>query len=502
MKRLALTSLAVLVLAGCRSIPERPADFSPATDTAVVPAEWSSRLRAEAARLERAPSDTLWGGFGDPDLSALVLEALESNPDVREAAARIREARASVRLARAALRPTVGTSAGYSRSRSSRESVQGFAIPDEVTPEFDEWDIGGTSSWAPDLWGRGFLEELAAERQLEVTEAEAEGTLLLLQSETARTYLSLRAAQERLDVLEASLELAREQVKLTELLAAQELSSGFELLQAEARVSSVLADREDAQSQVVTLGYALATLVGRAPVEVDALVTASRPVPSYRDGIPAGVPSDLLARRPDLRQARASLLAAVATSDAEDLNRLPTFSLTGDGGLTSILLDNLFTADARRGLLGATLNWQAYTGGRLRAERDVADAREDQAAAAYDRAVLAALEDLETAFENYVSTGRRQAALRVLEGQRRELVELAELRFRNALDSQFQVIEAQENLLAARRSLVDAREAEAITLVDINLALGGWWGAVPDGEDELFLLAPLATALVAQTADP
>ena len=167
--------------------------------------------------------------------------------------------------------------------------------------------------------------------------------------------------------------------------------------------------------------------------------------------------------------------AARAQSDADDLNRLPSFSLTGDGGLLSTTLDTLISTDARRGAIGAALGWPIFQGGALSAQREASDSDVLIAEAQYDAAILRALSDVEGALSRYVAAER---ALRRLDDgidDRERIVALRELRFKAGLDNQFLVIEAQTQLLELRLASVQAQAASALAIIDLFAAVGGEW---------------------------
>lgn len=465
-----------LVLSACASLPERPPLEEPATQTAVVPDAWSERLRSERDAFAKTPTQTLWAGFDDPQLFELIDLTLSANPQIREAQARIAQAEAALRVAGSAALPTVGVSSAAQRERTSLAGPgpQGF-IPG-IDLEETAFSLGGRASWEPDVWGRTALSAQAAGFQKDAAIAQAAGVSLALQNQTARLYVNLRAAQAQRRVLTDNLALTERTIYLTRQLFSQELAPEFDVLQARTRASQIAVQIEQVDSQITTLAYALATITGRAPAQGQPLVAQRTAIPDYAASIPSSVPSDLLSRRPDIMAARASLFAASAQRDIAQLNRLPSFALTGEGGLLSTSLEDLITADARRGVISAALNWPIFAGGRLQAERDNANAVEAQFEAQYDRVVLTSLNDVETAFESYVSAKRRLAKLRTLNGDLREILSLSELRYRSELTPQFEVLDAQAALLSNQSNVETARADIALALIEINAALGGYWG--------------------------
>ena len=478
-------ALIATLLAACSSIPEPPPDGVVLTDTAVLPVAWTERLRSERDLLGGPVPQTVWVGFDDADLLRLVTAAITDTPDIRAAQARIRQARAAVAIAEARRRPSLSLSSTVSRDRASEEAqifpmTPGMDGGFEIPLETDSYGVTATASWEPDVWGEEALRVASAELTADAAEAAATAVALSLQSETARTYIQLRGAQARLGVLGRNIELLEENRRLTDLLVGRDLSPRFDLVQVEADLEALRAEVVAVEATAVARGYALSTLTGQPPQAIDDLLLDDvADIPAYSGGIAPGLPSDLLLRRPDLVQAGLELRATRLDVEAEELNRLPTFSLTGEGGLLSMTLEALISEDARRGLLSVALNWPVYQGGRLNALREQAEATEDLASANYDAAILIALRDVEQAFEEYVAANRRLTRLDRAVSRREEVLELAELRFRSGLDSQFRVLEAQTALLNARTSRVDASQAAAEAIVRINAALGGYWGGSP-----------------------
>lgn len=494
MKTLTSQSLKTLILvgaifmSGCASIldidndPTTDVPGKPVTDTAVLPDAWSARLQSVSVNNPDTQSQMFWAGFSDPDLERLIQSALQNAPDIREAQANIRQARARAELARARLRPAFGLGGQASYQRDSAEA-QIFGVPQngggggfEIPLDYDRYGLTATASWEPDIWGRNALGLASAQYAIEAAEAQADGTLLSLESEVARTYVALQEVQARSDVVEQSLALLRESLSLSEQLEEQGLGSEFDTVQIRADVAALRAQRDALVSATIAQGYALSVLTGEAPQAISVLLDRDEaPIPHYQDDIPGGLPSELILRRPDLRVVRASVLSERTQDKAEDLNRLPSFPLTLKGGLAALDPSNLISADARRGLISAAFNWPIFQGGRLDAQRDLEMAETDAAEARYDAAILRALGDVEQAFEQLISARSQRGRLREAVEARVRVRDLAELRFKSGLDSQFRVLEAESALLTARDALITAKAAEATALITIRAALGGDW---------------------------
>lgn len=460
-------------LSACASLPNRPPASDVATQTAVLPLAWSDRLTQDRASVEGVTAQSLWAGFADPELTALIKATLSNAPDIRAARARVAEAEATLRLTDSARRPTLSVFSSAARERTSGEGAFGN-IPG-ISLEQSAYTIGGRAAWEPDVWGRLALDTESAAYQRVAAEAQVAAVSLSLQNQTARLYVQLRTAQSQKRVLQENAALLKRTLELTGQLVEQSLAPEFDRIQARARQSALDVQLEAVDAQIITLSFAVATLAGRAPAQGEGLIENPQPIPSYTGGIPAGVPSDLLLRRPDILAARAQVMSAQARSEAAELNALPSFSLTGEGGLLSITLEDLISTNARRGVISAALNWPIFQGGRLQAERDVTRARQSQTEAAYDGVILQSLNDVETAFAAYVSAKRRLSKLKVLEADLKSVLALTEMRYRSDLESQFQVLTAQSDVLVNNRDIETARSDIALSLIEINAALGGYW---------------------------
>lgn len=473
-------SLVILgLLTACASTPERPSQSEILTDTAKVPADWTDRTQNIISRLGNDAPDTVWEGFNDPSLTRLVQQAIMATPSAREAQARLILARTRYDLAQARLRPSVALRSGATRERSSLEGPQFTNLPPQfvefIEPEIDVFSLSASASWEPDIWGRRVLEVQSAQLSVEAAAAQRDATLLSLQADTARTYVQLRSVQTRESITREALELLAETQKLTRLLQDQDLANALDELQVSASIDARLSELATLEGQQVELLLSVATLTGQTANATDDLTSGSVNIPGYSRGVPAGLPSTLLTRRPDLRAASARLQAARAQSDADDLNRLPSFSLTGDGGLLSTTLDTLISTDARRSAIGAALGWPVFQGGALAAQREASDAEVLIAEAQYDAAILRALSDVEGALSRYVAAERAMQQLDSGVDDRERIVDLRELRFKAGLDNQFLVIEAQTQLLELRLARVQAQATSALAIIDLFAAVGGEW---------------------------
>ena len=452
MKAAALSLAMAVLLAGCAA-PDPP---RPVASRVVAPSEWRTSLPATGN-----VSRDWWNGLGDPVLGDLVEAALGNNPDIAIAAARVQEARASERLARAQLFPTLDLGAGVTQSRS----ISAFGTSSETTagqPLFQ-------AAYEVDLFGRIANQVEAARRATEASEAARDAAALAVASATASGYVTLLGLDARRAVVQATIASRAEALRLARSRSEAGYTSDFELRQAQAEyeaTTQLLPQVELAQRRQEN---ALSLLIGESPRAIarGATLDRLRPLP-----IPAGLPSDLLRRRPDLAQAERTLAASDSSLAAARAQYLPSVRLTGSAGLT---LSSALADPVSIWSLGASILAPLFEGGRLRANVEGAAARRDQAAFAYQRAALTAFREVEDA----LAAVDRLAAQRVrLEAQRVALAEAlrhATNRYRAGYATYLEQLDAQRALLNSELSLVQLRTDQVNALIALYQAMGGGW---------------------------
>ena len=462
-----LLVLALLSLGGCFTMPELkqlhtefPAAWPEGQAQAPVDAEW-------------------WKAYGDPALNALIEEALAHNTDIRLAAARIDEARASLGLARADQFPSAEIGAQASRTRQT--AVGSFPIPKPLNNDFK---LNLQAAYEVDLWGRYRAATKAARADLLATEYAREVVRLSLTSDVAKGYFALRALDAQLELARQTRDTRSGALDLQRLRFDNGISSELDLRQAEAELAATDASIAQLAQSVREQELALAQLLGRSPraiVEQQVARGAGLNELGEPPAIPAGLPSELLARRPDLRQAEQNLLAAQARISEAKAALFPDLSLTGNFGSESRRLADLFSGPATIWGLSAGLVQTVFNAGRTEAGIQAADAGQTQALVGYEQAVQQAFREVLDAL-----VAHRQARELGAADQRRasalaRTLELADLRYRNGVDNYLQVLDAQRNLYQAQQSAIDARRAQLAASADLIKALGGGWnGAVAD----------------------
>jgi len=461
-KTIALAGL--LALSGCVSVPELK---WPSFDLpAAAPAS------NQGASLPQQRLDTWWTLYGDPSLDRLMEEALAHNADLRLAAARVDEAQANLRLADGARYPTLGASAGISRNRSS--GANSFNPPVLLSNKFQ---AGLDAAYEIDWWGRYRSASQAAQADLLASEMGREVIRNGLTATAANAWFNLRTLDAQLKLADQTLANRRAWLELQKLRQRVGEASELEFSQAEAELAAVEATRAQLVRALGQQENALAVLLGRSPRQLaEGKPERADALPQVPD-VPGGLPSDLLSRRPDIRQAEAGLRAADARIDEARAAIFPSLALTANLGSESKDLSDLFSGPATVWGLAASLAQTLYNAGRTEAALQATLARREQALIGYEQAVrLAFGETLDALVAVRQSREQGEAETRRVAAQRRA-AELAELRYRNGESSHIEVLDAQRNLYQAEQNRLDAELARLAAAANLFKALGGGFRA-------------------------
>jgi len=411
-----------------------------------------------------------WVVFQDPVLDRMVDEALVANRDLRAAAERIEQARAQVRIERAGLSPDAGIQYGASRSRSS--TLSNVPVPDEFV-ESSSHRLVLAATWELDFWGKYRRATEAARAELAASEAGRAAIRNTLIGDVTRGYFALRSLDRRLDAVGLTRDSRVRSLELQKLRMDAGVVSELEYRQVESDLRAALALVPIVRQQQVAQEGALALLLGRSPREVFAAkIDRGDPVNPVVVEVPAGLPSDLLLRRPDIRQAEETLHAANARIGVARAALFPQITLTGYFGGQSTRLGDLFKGPARTWSLGADLLQPLFAGGQIRGGIELADARTREAAEGYQKAVANAFREVRDALA--AQTNLREADLAQQERVRAiaRTTELSKLRYDNGAVSLFEYLDSERQLLAARLDAIDAERARRSSIVDLYLALG------------------------------
>ena len=477
-RRTALTLVAAAVLAGCSMMPayERPA-------MPVAP-EWPVATPAAAANATPA-ADMAWTEFvGDARLRELIALSLVNNRDLRVATLNIEQVRAQYQIRSADQFPTINLAASGNRQPSA-DGSGGIS---------NLYSVGlALSSWEIDFFGRiASLKESALAQYLASEEAQRAAQTSLVAA-VASTWLSLQANEELLALTQRTLATREDSLRLSKLRFDNGASSALDLRQAESLTASAQVSLAQQRRLRALDINALTLLVGQAPPAN--LLPAAAPAPAasapgdssvavpaapamgasmLRD-VPAGLPSDLLTRRADIRQAEQLLIAANANIGAARAAFFPRISLTASAGTASSDLSGLF----KDGSWGFTLAPQAllpiFDAGRNRANLDSARAGRDIAVAQYEKVIQTAFREVADALAGNATLGDQLAAQQVQATAEADRFRLAELRYRNGVANYLDVLDAQRSLFATQQALAQTRLAQQQSQVALYKALGGGW---------------------------
>jgi multidrug efflux system outer membrane protein len=402
----------------------------------------------------------------DSTLVDLVRTALRQNRDLQGAVARIREFRAEVGVARAPLFPSVSASGGVSTNRAALGGVGG-----PVT--FDAWQATGSVAWELDFWGRTRRGVEAARADLGGQEAARQAVALTLVSDVATGYLQLLELDQERTVAESTLASRRATLELARSRFRQGLTSELDVRQFEAQVSAPAAALAQIERLRAQQEHQLSVLVGEAPRRIARGTSLTAAVAAL--DVPDSLPASLLARRPDVRRAERAVAAATARIGVAQAARLPAISITGYYGSQSPDLDGLFTSATEVYQLQGGVSIPLFTGGRLVNETRAAQARAEQARAAYEQTALSALREAGDALVG-VRTARDEVAAQQTQAQAlRRALRLAELRYSTGVSNYLEVLEAQRGLFSAELALSQAQLRQLTAAVQLYRALGGSW---------------------------
>lgn len=467
---LAATLMAV-VLAGCMTVG--PDYKRPQTD---VPEQWPGATSAEPVNA------TWWHTYNDPVLDKLVDESLLQNLDLRQAIARVAEARAGLGIARADQYPGVTANAAASRNRASQSSLLG--VPAGTDPEFSSYRVTLDAAYEIDFWGKYRRATEAARAELLGSQFNRDAVRLTLVTDVVRGYFNLRALDAQVEVTRRTMSSRLASTALTRKRFEAGVASELDLRQSEAEAAQAQALLPTIESLLAQQETALAVLTGRSPRDIvvkpvdrgTAIEALTAPPP-----VPSGLPSDLLERRPDIRAAEQSLVAANARIGQAKAAYYPSISLTGLFGVESNSLGDLFKAPSRVWQFSASAAQTVFDAGRTGSQVAAAEAREQQVLTQYQSSIQRAFKD---ALDALVIQRKARESLDAETVRRDALkisLDLAQLRYDSGIASLLEVLIAERALLDAELNRVEAQRAQLSATADLFKALGGGWQPEDNG---------------------
>jgi multidrug efflux system outer membrane protein len=411
-----------------------------------------------------------WTLYRDRTLEDLVQSARERNAEARLAAARVQEAEALAREAGAVFYPEVNAGASATRSRVSSRIIP--APQPGVALERSQYQLSASTSFELDFWGRFARANEAAQALLLSSRLSQDTVALTLAGATAQTYFALRSLDAQIAVLDNTVRVRTDSLDIVRSRAQAGLTSDLDVYQAEGALSDALVERADALRQRALVERQLGVLTGRLDLGISPGELFALPLPPTP---PAGLPSDLLERRPDIRAAEQSLVAANAQIGVARAALFPAIALTASLGAQSAELSNLLSSGSGIWSLGFALAQPIFDAGRREARVDQARARHEQVLANYQRSVETAFREVADAIVNVAESARNEEQLRVRLDAARKALELSTLRYESGYSPYIEVLDAQRTANLAELVFVRNRQARLAFSVDLMRALGGGW---------------------------
>lgn len=468
-KRFAGVAATSLLLASCAAVgPDFVAPQLP------VPKAWEP---VDGAGLHATPYEVVewWQVFEDPVLNNLVSVAQQQNYSLELAGLKVLESRAQLGIAIGTQYPQQQFAAGgVTRVSPSENGGQG-------TNGFNQYDLGGSLAWEMDFWGKFRRGIESADAAMMASVANYDEAMVLVTAQVVSIYVTIRTIEEQLRIARENLKLQQRSYDITEVLYKNGEDSELDVQQALALLLATTAAVPGLETQLILAQNALNTLLGQNTGFVEKLITPG-PIPAIPDQIAVGIPSDLLRRRPDVRQAELQAVAQNAQVGVATADLYPSISLGGSLGVVSISKDvgggggsNLFNSDSIAYNAGASFSWPVLNYGRIRNNIRVQDARLQQALVAYQQSVLQAAQEVDDAMVSLAGSKAQTAILISAVEAARRSNDLSMLRYQEGFSGYQRVLDAQQSLISQQNRLANSQGQSVQSLVSLYKALGGGW---------------------------
>jgi multidrug efflux system outer membrane protein len=462
--------VAVAGLVGCAVGPnyKRPTVDVPGAYRDVA-SDSSAQSPTQAKTQEAPPSlgdEKWWEVFQDRELQDLLRTALRNNYDVRIAAARVLQAQAQLGIVRADQLPSLAVGGNVT---SQQNAKLGPIPPFELT----QGSVTASAAWNLDFWGRYRRATEAARANLLANEWAQKEVMSTLVSNVASSYFRLRQLDLELEISRRTLSNRQNSLQLTQTLEQHGINSMLDVRQSEQLVYTAATEVPDLERQIAQEENAISILLGRNPGDIPrGLKLTEEP---HAPEVPAGLPSSLLERRPDIRQSEANLIAANAQIGVARAAYFPQISLTGAAGFQSSALTNLFTGPAGIWNLAASAAQPVFEGGRLKSNVRFAEAQHEQTLLAYQQTVQGAFRDVSDALVAYRKDREFRIQQQHLFDSAQQAAQLSQQRFKAGTTDYLEVLTNETNAFSAELGLAQAQGNELIALVQLYQALGGGW---------------------------
>jgi multidrug efflux system outer membrane protein len=454
-----LLSSVVIPLGACMVGPDYK---KPKVD---VPQAYRGSTKAETEAVSLG-NEKWWEVFKDPVLQKLIHTALEQNYDVQIAAARVLQAEALLGITRADQFPTISAGANVTSERFSQSGpISAFNTTRE--------EVGLSGSWTLDFWGQYRRATEAARADLLASEWARKEVISTLVSDVAAAYFQLRELDLELEISRRTLSSRQESLKLTSLLESRGFNSMLDVRQSEQLVYTASTQVSELEKQVAQQENFLSTLLGKNPGDIPRGLTLTEE--PHAPAVPAGLPSSLLERRPDIRQAEADLIAANARIGVAKAAYFPQISLTGSAGFQSEALSDLFTGPAGVWSVVGALTQPIFEAGRIRSGVKLAEAQKQEMLLTYKRTIQNAFRDVSDALIAYRKNREFRIEQEKLKNAAQDSARLSNLRFKSGETDYLEVLTNETNYFSAELGLAQAQFNELLALVELYRALGGGW---------------------------
>lgn len=458
----ALASLPLLI--GCMAGPDfRPPEMA-------LPSGWVGQPQAGGKMISEQELARWWQGFDDPLLVSLVERAMQGNLDLGRATARVRQARAARRMAMAGFGPMVDGSASLQHGNSRLGSTTTTPVP-----VGDLYQTGFDAAWEIDLFGGTRRAFEAAGAELLAAEEGRRGVLVSLTAEVAGSYISLRVLQERLAITRRNLAAQEHTARIVRQRYEAGMVSRLDLASAEAQSATTAAQLPVLESAVGQAMYSIALLLGEEPAALLGELTPPAPIPVGPEVAGPGLPSELLRRRPDIRQAEALVHGASARIGVATADLFPKLTLSASLAMRGATPEAATEWANRIWSMGPGLGWRLFESGRTLANIELQRGKEEEALIGYRQTVLAALTEVENSLLALSREQRHHAALAEAVVSQAKAAELALARYEAGQADFLVVLDARRSLLIAEDSLVQSSGSLANSRVALYKALGGGW---------------------------
>ncbi len=464
MSKVLFSCLAAVLLFGCMLGPDYR---RPDVDS---PRGW----RFGEKEVKDVVNTAWWEQFGDPVLDGLIQTALRENKDIKIAAARVEEFMGRYGATRSALFPQVGAAASGGRQRASERTGPSPIEGRGVNPTFNSFEAVLNASWEIDLWGKLRRATEGARANLLSAEEARNAVMLTLVTSVAGSYVNLRDLDKQLEIANRTARTREDSYNLFKLRFQGGIISELELYQVKSEYEQALSTIPVIEKTIAQQENALSVLLGRNPGPISRGKTIdglALPV------VPAGLPSDLLANRPDIRQAEQDLISANAQIGVARSQYFPSISLTGLFGWASMDLSNLFSGPARTWNWAAPLSAPVFTGGAIAGQVQAAEAVQQQALVRYQQSVQNAFREVEDSLVDQKRTREQLEAQARQVDSLRNYARIARLRYDNGYTSYIEVLDAERSLFSAELSYTQTQGALFQAVMNLYKAMGGGWQA-------------------------